>query len=155
MQKLLILLATMTAAKASAHCPDLSGHFECEFGGETWEVTLEQQASNPDGEIRYFMNGDLFAIPDGAERELPESDELRQGLIRSSCDQGALNNEILALVYDEGQWAGQIDFDLSMRISRNDNLVQRQTGVFQSVDGSEYAFDNLLTCTLFELPSQR
>ncbi|MEO0336646.1 MAG: hypothetical protein AAF202_09630, partial [Pseudomonadota bacterium] len=80
-------------------------------------------------------------------------EELRQAKIRSTCEDGVLKSDIRGLIVQDEQVWGSLNYTLNMRMSEKGNLVQRQSGFYRSKNSEEYSFDNLITCTRFEFPS--
>lgn len=142
-----LIFATLFAFSASAFatCPDLKGTYQCEVDGEQW-VDKVEQSDNKDGVVTYYVNGDIYAITDGAVRNIPESDQLRNGQTSASCAENKLVVNLLGDLWDQGRFNGSLDMTVISYKGNNGDLVLRQQGTFTSPDGNQYPFDQIMSC---------
>lgn len=143
--KLIIGALLMFSASAFATCPNLKGTYHCQVDDQEWQDTFDQ-TDNPDGTVTYFLNGDTYARTDGAVRNIPETDDFRNGKTSATCQDAKLAVAVNGDFWEEGTFRGSIALTIYSYRGNNGDWVMRQQGSFQTPDGNNYPFDEILSC---------
>ena len=139
--KLLIILAATFCASFALACPQLSGHFQCNFGNgaETTTITQEQRA---DGVTVYTINS-MEVITDGIAH--PYQDSRSSGTYTATCNAALLQVVSKGDLLDQGEKVGFLDIVISM-LKNNTGLTIQMKGQLLH-QGKSIAIDEFSKCT--------
>ena len=145
--KFALLFSMLTLSFSAFACPDLAGNYQCQSDEGAYHAVVSQRI-NKDGYAIYSVNGQDFAITDGTTRPMESTEEFRNGTMASVCSdsQTELINYIEGELFNEGNYAGDIEMQLTFYVGNNGDLVQRSEGEVVLPDGQRVGFGEIESC---------
>lgn len=137
------LAASLFVAGTATACPNLTGNYTCTYqDGSQEQMNLTQEEKNG---VTVYMNSGNELIADNQTRQLPEDPSFQNATMRAWCDGEALKMNIIGKLFDQGQYFGDVNAEVSLSLDAKKSLEQVTSGTLKSVQG-DFPLDGKTTC---------